>query len=278
MNSAACPRCGGTLVNGRCAKCNPLSKSSEVSRSFVKPISYVAPAATQTPVADRQRTWQTPTVQDTMAIRKMHQRSKQRSRLMTALVLLILAFAGYKVYEFFVREALSYSGYYWNEKLLFALTIPASGWAHYPDSQLQSLPIVGVQDAFYKGKDPDRPDLLMAIWTSYDRGGYNDVRAALSEEDMRQHAQDDLNTQMGKSGFSFDIQDTSKIILGLNPGFKIHGSAQRGPQSFHTLSYCAFKGHFSYTIVFLGSATEIQQDEKELNEMMKSFEFRSSLI
>src|SRR5262245_10157672 len=120
MNSAVCPTCGATLTDGRCAKCDSAVKSSEIRRSFVKPVSYVAPTVPPSPVTERQRTWQTPTMQDAITLRKAHERGKRKTRLLTLLILLLIAVAGYEIYEFFVRQALSFSGYYWNEKLYFA--------------------------------------------------------------------------------------------------------------------------------------------------------------
>src|SRR5437773_8249139 len=112
MNSAACPKCGRQLVNGRCVKCNPTP--TETSRSFVKPISYVAPVGQPPAGTATQRAWKSPTIQDAIDIRRVRERSKRQTRFVTATVLLILAFAGYQIYHFFIEKALSYGGYYWN--------------------------------------------------------------------------------------------------------------------------------------------------------------------
>lgn len=277
MNSAVCPKCGEPLVDGRCAKCSSPPPPSEISRSFVKPVSYVAPVG-QAQGKTTQRTWKSPTLEDAITIRKVREADKRKTRIGTLLIVLVLAFIGYEIYGFFIRQASSYGGYYWNERQCFAMTFPVRGWSHYRKSQLSSLPVKDPQDAFYLGNDPGNPDILMAVWTTFFQDGYTDAYVDRNEFPLKKQAGDDIASRMAKNGYVCEMGESKQKIVAGSHGFLLYGSAQRGPHSFKSITYLGYNQHFYYTIYFLGGVERIDQHEEELDHLMDSFMFKSSLF
>src|ERR1051326_1914199 len=98
MNTGVCPRCGATLTDGRCLKCNPSATPPEISQSFVKPVSYIARAGSKPGTMTRPVSPPVPSMQDAVSIQKLRERNKRQTRFITAGILVLLILGGYEVY------------------------------------------------------------------------------------------------------------------------------------------------------------------------------------
>jgi hypothetical protein len=280
MNSTRCPKCGSDQIrNDECLKCgvlisrvprrsNPSDPLSSGSISFVDPSRVSQPIAVPVPPA--------PSAKKEIPTYQAAQKSNLQRNLVWGGILLLLLTAGYQVYRYFLHQASLYNGYYWNDRLRFSLIVPDSGWSHYQSSDLQSLDFKDAKDGFYKGKDPDDPELAMVVWTEHTRQPYPPRFDSDTSERILQAIEEEVLQRMTKAKLAAEISESNPIRLGGNDGFVLHANLRDG--HLKTIIYCAFNERIAYTVQFLGQERLLKDTEEEIDGMMTTFDFQKTLF
>jgi len=247
-------------------------------------ISFVAPAASVTPAQpvaspSEAYSWKTPSVGDTAAA--YHQAQKrgaiQRNILALALLVAVLAI-GYGSFRFFMQKAANFGGYYWNTRLHFSLSLPEKGWCHYRDSQMGSVPMKEVKDAFYRGDSYRTPDVLMGIWTTYATREYAGSFDDTTLDQMLADLETDTMTRMEQLGFQMETNDSGRTSMNSNDALILRADLQKNDTLYKTTIYVGYFKRTSYTVQFLGKQEQMDQAEEEIKKMMSTFDFRKTLM
>ncbi len=287
--SSTCPKCGsGQIENDQCMKCGIVISKHRTDQSSAAiltsgSISFVAPAASVTPAQPAASpgaySWKAPSVPETAAA--YHQARKrsalQRNVLALGLLLGVLVI-GYWVFHFFMQKASTFSGYYWNSRLRFSLTFPEKGWSHYPNSQMGSVPMKEVRDAFYRGGSFRTPEVLLAIWTTDTSEKYD---TSFDDETLAQRLsalESETATRMEQLGFQMETTDSGRTSMNTNDALVLRADLSKNDAGYKTIIYVGYSGHTSYTVQFIGKQEPMDQAADEIRDMMSTFDFRKTLM
>jgi len=288
--SSTCPKCGSTqIANDQCLNCGIViskHRSDQSSSAILTSgsISFVAPAASVTPAQPSASpsdaySWKPPSAGDTAAAyhHAMKRSAIQRNILAFTVLIVVLA-VGYGTFRFFMQKASSFSGYYWNNRLHFSLDFPEKGWSHYRDSQIGSVPMKEVKDAFYRGGSYRTPDVFMGIWTTYSTSEY----ATSFDDAVLDRKLDDLETdtmnRMEQLGFQTETMDSERTSMNSNDALVFRADLRKNDTPYKTIIYVGYSKRTSYTIQFLGKQEQMDQAADEIQKMMSTFDFRKTLM
>ena len=289
MNSV-CPKCGSNqIANDQCMKCGiVISKHrSEQSSSGILTsgsISFVAPTSSVTPVQPAASpsgadAWKTPSTGATAAAYHQAQKRSAVQRNILALSLLIGVLAiGYASFRFFLQQASTFSGYYWNTRLRFSLEFPQKGWCHYRDSQMESLPIKEVKDAFYRGGSSRSPGVFMGIWTAYATSEYPGSFDDDTIDRMLEDLETETMTRMEQLGFQMETTDKGRTSMNGDDAIVLRADLRKNDTLYKTTVYVGYSKRTSYAVQFLGKQEAMDQAGDEIQNMMSSFDFRKTLM
>jgi hypothetical protein len=280
--NAHCPKCGSDqILNDECLKCGVIvskaqSAAAPAQPSVPKSISYVAPGAQPaSPAAPY--SWRPATMQGTPSTRSSDFTNLPR-KIFYALLSLLTLGAVYQGYRYFAHQAASYGGYYRNTYEIFSLNFPEKGWFHYSPGYLKVPEFKDAKDAFYRGSDPDDPDVMMAVWTELIP---NPVPERLDDnmaERLKTAIEDEVEKRMKKTNLECHITDSQKIFVGGNDGFVVYADLKTKQANMKTMIYCGFNGSKAYTVQFLGKDRYVLDNKSEIETMMQSFTFSTRII
>ena len=282
MATIRCPKCGSDqILNDECLKCGVLvSRAHLTTSTSMKPISYVAQETGPVPEAQNVTTpgWR-PMMPDRVASLTVKEKKNRLETKIFWAIILVLAVGGfYQVYRFLVHRASAYGGFYRNDIYYFAFKLPEHGWSHFQASDLKQKEFKDAHDAFYRGKDIDRPDVTMLIWSEplqkkvparFDEPTSNRMLASIEQE---------VQARMTKAGLACQIIESKRRQIGGNDGFVVHAHVSKEELSMTTMIYCGFAETRAYTIQFLGPDDQVSKLEPEIEEIMNSFGFDVSII
>ena len=288
--SSHCPKCGSDqILNDECLKCGVLvsrvrsrgSSSDLDSSGPIQPISFVAPsrAAPANPAASSPPPARSlSSVLREAGYSRPREKNNFRANVIWTVILLVFVGGGYQIYKYFVRQASVYRGYYWNSTQRFSLNLPQDGWSHYQAVELQSLDLKDAQDAFYRGDDPDDPEVVMVVWTEYSPELVPDRFDPETSDKILETIETEVLRRMTKASLEPEIAESGSTRVGGNDGFVIRANLKKEQLRLKTIIYCAFNQHSAYTVQFLGKENFLHQSEEEIRRMMASFDFQQSLL
>lgn len=288
--SSTCPKCGsGQIANDQCMKCGIVISKHRTDQSSSAiltsgSISFVAPAASVTPAQPAASpsdaySWKAPSVADTAAAYHQARKRSAAQRNVFALGLLVgVLVIGYGAFHFFMQKASAFSGYYWNTRLRFSLSFPEKGWSHYRDSQMGSVPMKEVEDAFYRGGSYRTPGVLMGIWTTDSSNKYatmfDDATLAQRLADL----ESETATRMEQLGFQMEITDSGRTSMNTYDALVLRADLSKNDTGYKTIVFVGYSGHTSYTVQFIGKQEQMEQAADEIRDMMSTFDFRKTLM
>jgi hypothetical protein len=205
-------------------------------------------------------------------------RNKIRPRIIWMAVATLFFLVGFQSYRYFIHRLASYSGFYRNEVLGFTLQIPERGWRHYSQSDLKGTDFQDARDAFYRGSEPDAPEVMMAIWMESMGRPIPERLDNASSQAMLSALVDLVQKRMKSKHLQCTITDSRPLRLAGNDGFQVQADLVKGREKLKTKIYCAYHRYSAYTIQFLGPENQMTLREHELDQMIASFSFRTQLF
>src|SRR3990172_7097979 len=238
-----CPKCGSSqILNDECLKCGVIiSKAHSASppqQGGTKPVSYVAPPA-QASSAPASYTWRPPTMQGPLPATARDVKRLQRSLIWTIISLLVLG-GIYQIYQYFIHQAAAYGGYYRNTYHFFSLNFPEKGWSHYDPGALKAIEFKDAKDAFYRGKNPDNPQVVMAVWTEHIDNPVPERLDSDTAGRLKRAIEDEIIKRMKKASMECRVTDSAHVRIGGNDGLVIHADLLSKDVNMKTIIYCAF--------------------------------------
>jgi hypothetical protein len=283
--ASRCPKCGSDQVlNDECLKCGVLVSKAHITTSTnIKPISYVPPETTG-PVAEQPQTapfpaWRPPVQDHVISMPVKDKKGVMERRLLLLVIVLLLIGGGYQLYKFLMHKASAYGGYYRNDVYYFTMNLPEKGWSHYRPRDLKTREFKDAHDAFYRGNDPDDPEITMLIWS--EPVTRRKVPRRLDEGTagkMLDSIEIEINQRMKDAGLQCEITESSRTSIGGNDGFVVHADVTKGELFMKTTIYCGFAETRAYTIQFLGNDHKMTDLKSEIDRIMSSFTYDISLF
>ncbi|HSP06711.1 MAG TPA: hypothetical protein VLR94_06005 [Acidobacteriota bacterium] len=276
MNGTKCPKCGSDqILNDQCLKCGIVVSRYRASgpAAGASPVSFVAaPTQNQQPSGS--------TIPASVLERQqVRRRSSQKTMLVTAAVVGVLFMAGYFAYRFFLLNASHYSGLYKNGKLLFSLKFPESDsqWYHYQPGEPDSALYRGVADAFHRGKDPDHPDIVVGVLTESIAAVPDRLDAGTASR-MKSETEDALLQLMIDRGIDGTITNSRITRPGGNDGFRIDADIKMDGRPLKLIAVRAYNVNFVYWFFLSGTEDSMNANEKEVEGLVSSIDFKMSVI
>lgn len=279
-----CPKCGSDqILNDECLKCGVLVSKAHITTSTgMKPISYVPPETTG-PVPEQHSApipaWRPPIQDRVVSMPVKSKKGVLERRLVLLIIVVLLIGGGYQLYKFLMHKASAYSGYYRNNIYYFVVNIPEKNWSHYRPGDLKRREFKDAHDAFYRGSDPDDPEVAMLIWsegivtkkvpTRFDEG---------TAEQMLRSIELEITQRMENAGLHCEITESSRKMIGGNDGFVVHANVTKDDLFMKTIIYCGFAETRAYTVQFLGNDEKMTDLQTEIEGIMSSFNYDISLF
>lgn len=275
MAGSPCPRCGSDQVlNDQCVKCGiVISKYRPERTQPSTPVSFVAAPPVDLPAPG----YSIPA--SVLEVQKARERSRQRARIVTALVIFALLATLYMTYRFFERRASHYSGMYKNGNLLFVLKFPEqdSRWYHYREGEPDVALYKGVKDAFYRGDDADEPEVVIGVFLDH-LGAQPERFPADMVSRIQTQTEDALMKMMSDNGVDCTITKSELIHPGENDGFRLEADVQVDGNPMKMIAVRAF--HVDHAFWFIASGTQeaMENNAAEVNGLLGTISFRMSII
>ena len=278
-----CPKCGSDqILNDECLKCGVLVSRAHITTSTsMKPISYVAPEITG-PVPETQNipgpSWRPPVQERIVSVPVREKKNELEKKIFWAVFLVLVLGGSYQIYRTLIHRASAYGGYYRNNVYYFAMKLPDSGWSHYQADELKALEFKDAKDAFYRGGDPDNPEVTMIIWSEPLKKKLPQHFDEETSSKMLDSIKEEVRLRMEKAGLRCEITEAGPKFIGESDGFVVHAQITKDHLSMKTMIYCGFSKTRAYTIQFLGNDEKMTGLEPEIERIMSSFGFDVSLI
>ena len=279
-----CPKCGSDQVlNDECLKCGVLvSKAHSTTSTSMKPISYVAADTTAPNPEQRDISapiWRPPAQERVVSIPVQPKKGWIEKNLLNLVILIVLIGGGYQVYTFIKNRASAYSGFYRNNIYYFGLTLPKKGWSHYQGGDIKKKEFKDAHDAFYRGSDPDDPEVAMLIWSEpVMKKKVPRIFDEETSEKMLKSIEGEILRRMEKAGLRCEITEASKKSIAGNDGFVVHANVNKKDLFMRTIIYCGFNQTRAYTIQFMGNDEKMNNLQEEIETIINTFQFEFSFI
>lgn len=268
-----CPKCGSDqILNDQCVKCGIVI--SKYHASSAAPVSFVAaPRQTELP----QPGYSIPA--SVIEHQKARRKSKQITRAIGAVILLAVVGFGYMTYRFLVHRAAHYSGMYKNGEMLFLLRLPQkdSMWYHYLDGEADSPLYKDMKDGFYRGTDPDDPQIALGVWLGRvpalpERFPPNAV------EKLQTQAEDDLLQMLVQHGVDCTITNTEFLRVGDNDGFRIEADITVDDKPMKLIALRGYHVDHAYWFLLSGTEAMMSENAEEIEHILGSISYDISMI
>ncbi len=279
--ASRCPKCGSDqILNDECLKCGVLvSKAHVTTTTSIKPISYVAPETAPVPEAEGMaKAWQAQTTSRIASIPVREKKVQYEKKILILVVIVLVAGLLFQGYRMLVHKASAYGGYYRNEIYIFTMKLPDYGWSHYQTGHLKKQELKEAHDAFYRGKDPDNPEVTLMIWTEGSKQMVPDRFDDEMANKMLEAIENEILKRMKAAGSQCEITESGRRIIGNNDGFVIHANLTKDQLFMKTIIYCGFNVSKAYTIQFLGSDEQMSKLYPEIERIIDSFTFDIRII
>jgi len=246
----------------------------------MKPISYVGLETGPVPEAQNipGPAWRPPVQDRIVSIPVKEKKNELEKKIIRAVLLVLILGGAYQAYRMLIHKASAYGGYYRNNMYYFTMKLPESGWSHYQAGDLKAKEFKDAHDAFYRGSNPDDPEVTMLIWSE---GLRKKVPLHFDEETSSKtldSIEEEVRLRMEKAGLRCEITESGAQTIGGNDGFVVHAQLTKDQMSMKTIIYCGFAETRAYTIQFLGSDQKMVQLEPEIDQIMQTFGFDISLF
>jgi hypothetical protein len=268
MNGSVCPKCGSNrILNDECLGCGIIiSKFQRAEKNASSPVSFVAPTLPSHPAGASVITDN----QYKIALQK----NKMYTRIFVCVAALIVAGAAFFGFQHFRKSTSSYGGLYRNDRQIFNLRFPDQGWSHYYSHELDSLPLKSPQDAFYRGKDRDDPEIFLGMWIHL----LPQMVQPSITDDQRQElfdaATDEILTKMEAAGFDCTI--TESEFLGT--GAVMDAEILRGQQRLKAKIRTSYWMNRAYTLIIMGEEDTMDSAKNDILRILNSLSFKMSVV
>lgn len=268
MADQLCPRCGSDKIfNDECLKCGVI-----ISR-FMLP--GEAPSPQDYPVIGSP-------IRSAIENAEEHHRRMRQSRMQTRLIstglLLLIFLGGLAVYRTIKKGAAAYTGPYKNSEHVFGLAFAETGWSHYSQGDLNDFGIGGVADAFWRGDDPDDPEILLVVHRGSVGMRLPDPFTGDAADQFQLATRDHLQELLESAGYGLDFTSEKRTSVGGNPGFVFLADATQEEKQLEAMIYCGFRYGGLYAVIFIGTPERMNAGKTELEKIGKSLNFHAGPI
>lgn len=271
LGAQICPKCGSDQVlNDQCLKCGiVISKYTKSSQ----PVSFVAPSRQ----SHKEHSYTIS--KETLEYEQVRKKQKFQTLLIGIGIVVALVLIVFIIWNFLSNRATAYSGVYKNPSVLYGMYFPGNGakWYHARANNLESLGIKDPADAFYRGEDRDDPDLSFAVFVR----SVQPLPDSLSEEQKQRMLEEEENLlirRMKLQSVSCEIVDSGSRSVGGKDGFYQEVEIDSDGKLYRAFVLSGYYYNRGYTIFFVGPDEKMEQQKDELNKLMESFTFKTSVI
>jgi len=272
LDGQNCPKCGSNQVlNDQCLKCGiVVSKFTKSSQ----PVSFVAPTSRQ---SYKEHSYSIS--KETLEYEQVRKKQKFHTTLIGAGIVVGLALIAFIIWHFLTHQASAYSGTYKNGHLIYGMYFPETGskWYHARANNLESLGIKDPDDAFYRGDNRDEPELSVAVYVR-SMQPIPDKFSADKKEEMLAEEENSLIKRMKLQGVSCEIVDSVSRAVGGNDGFMIEAEIDKDGELYRAFVLAGYYYNRGYTIFFVGPDEKMEDNQEELQRLMNSFTFKTTII
>jgi hypothetical protein len=266
-----CPKCGSDQVlNDQCLKCGiVISKFTKSSQ----PVSFVAPSHQ----SHKEHSYTIS--KDTLKYEQVRQKQKIQTLLIGAGIIIGLVLVVSIIWHFFSSQASAYSGVYKNGTVLYGMYFPdtAQKWYHAEANNLEDLGLKNPDDAFYRGEDRDDPDLSFVVFVRSIQP-LPDKFSDDQKERMLEEEENALLKRMKLEGVSCEIVDDGSRSVGGNDGFFMEAEIDNDGKIYRAFILNGYYYNRGYTIFFVGPDHKMKKQKDEVEKLMESFTFKTSVI
>ncbi len=273
MAGQNCPKCGSDQVsNDQCFKCGiVVSKYLSAGQSSSQPISFVA-------TSQSHKEYSYTINKDHIEYQQRRTRDKWQRFLVGIGIFAFLGLIVFGVWHLLHQRASEYSGPYKNGELIYGIFFPTVGpkWYHGKANNLESLGIKDPHDAFYRGEDRDNPDMAIAVYVKGTKSVPEKIGSNL-ESTLLAEAENSVKTRMREQGVKCEIVDSYLRNVGGRDGFMIEAEIDKDGKLYRAFVLNGYYYGRGYTVFFVGT-DEVMTDNEELQGIMDSFSFKTSVL
>jgi hypothetical protein len=267
-----CPKCGSDqILNDQCLKCGiVVSKFNKESQ----PVSFVAPSR------QSYKEHSYTISKETLQYEEVRKKQKLQTLMVGAGIIAGLVLIVFIIWHFLSNQASVYSGVYKNPTVLYGMYFPDSGgqkWYHGRANNLEDLGLKDPADAFYRGENRDDPDLSFAVFVR----SVQPMPEKFSDEQietMLEEEQDLVLKRMKLEGVSCDIVDYGSRSVGGNDGFYMEAEIKPEGRVYRAFILNGYYYNRGYTLFFVAPDEKMNKQKDDLEKLMDSFTFKTSMI
>jgi hypothetical protein len=270
LGAQNCPKCGSDQVlNDQCLKCGiVISKFAKSSQ----PVSFVAPSRHS--YKEHSYTISNETLQYEQVRKKQKLQTVMVGvGILAALVLIVLF-----IWHLIANQTTTFSGMYKNPTILYGMYFPDTGqkWYHAKANNLEDLGLKDPVDSFYRG-DRDNPDMIFTVFLR----SITPVPEKFSDDQkdkMLDEEEDLVLERMKQGGVSCEIVDSGSRSVGGNDGFFMEAEMESNKKPYRAFILVGYYFNRAYTVFFVGPDHIMEKQKDEVNKLMDSFTFKTSVI
>jgi hypothetical protein len=266
-----CPKCGSDQVlNDQCLKCGiVISKFAKRSQ----PVSFVAPSRQ----SHKEHSYTIS--KETLQYEEVRKRQKLQTLMVGVGIVAALVLIVFIIWHFLSTQASVYSGVYKNPSILYGMYFPDSGakWYHGRANNLEDLGLKDPVDAFYRGDNRDDPDLSFAVFLRSIQP-MPDQMSDEQKEIMLAEEEDLLLKRMKTEGVSCEIVDSGSRSVGGKDGFYMEAEIKPEGRVYRAFILSGYYYNRGYTLFFVAPYEKMNKQKDDLERLMDSFTFKTSVI
>lgn len=218
-----CPKCDSdNVLNDQCLKCGIVVSKYLKQMEEMEQIPPVVPPKYDVPLSPIRAA-----MKDPDAYRETLAKQKHQTKIITLVLLLLIAGGAFLSYRYIKQRASAFGGIY-HRPDAYGMRLPDQGWSHYNPGDTMPFGLPSGRDGFYKGEQPERPDLLLVV--------YDDFVPVEVEEDPVQNQTDQLkdfivealSKKFKDAGYECDVKSMEPIGLPAGKGFVLHAELTPG--------------------------------------------------
>jgi hypothetical protein len=268
-----CPKCNSdNVLNDQCLKCGIVVSKYMKQMEEMEEIPPIAPPKYAVPLSPIGAV-----MKDAGAYRDAHVKQKTQAKIIALVFLLLIAGVAFLSYRYIKQRASAFGGIY-RLPNSYGIRLPDQGWSHYAGSDTLPFGLPSGKDGFYKGKLPERPDLLLVVYVDYIPLEVAEDPAQTQTDELKDFVSEALCKKGEAAGYECDIQSMEPVRLPAGKGFLLHVEMTRGEEWREATFYCAFQQRLMYSMMFVGNPDILPVEEGEVEGIGKSLNFPISPI
>ncbi|HET6268049.1 MAG TPA: hypothetical protein VFG11_10065 [Acidobacteriota bacterium] len=268
-----CPKCDSeNVLNDQCLKCGIVVSKYMKQMEEMEEIPPIAPPKYAVPLSPIGAA-----MKDAGAYHESQAKQNRQARIILLIVFLLLVGIAFLGYRYVKQRASAFGGIY-RRPDAYGMHLPDQGWSHYAAGDTIPYGLPSGKDGFYKGDQPDRPDLLLVVYSDYVPVEVAEDPAQIQTDDLKNYIQETLSKKVKDAGYECDFKSMEPVRLPAGKGFVLHAELTRGEEWRQATFYCAFRMRLMYSMLFIGNPDILPAQEDEVEGIGKSLTFTVSPI